>query len=663
MKNYTIAKYIRLSIEDEKTESLSIPHQRLMLDRYIDALELPNTTILEFVDSGHTGTNMERPAVQELLELVRGGEVDCVAVKDFSRFSRNAMDSGYFIEQVFPLYQVRFISVADHFDSNDYKNDTGGIDIAFRFLMHEYYSRDLSNKVKSAKRIQMARGENITARTIYGYYKADSGKWEPDGIVSEVVRQIYDFALDGFSPAQIRDKLFAAHIPTPQEYYELGRGKEIAPACLWEARAVTRILTNEQYMGTYISGKQEQKAIGSSSKNWVDKSKWIVIPGSHTPIIQPEIFEQVQKIMRRYLTNEPTPKAVRHVQGDGGLQHEWINKLPYGYGKDENGQWCIDPASGAVVGRIFDLALQGIHEADIAQTLADEKHPTPKEFRQLSKGQNIEAACIWRAKGVRDILRDIQYSGAYVAGKFRQNDDGSSYRTHESEWRIVPNKIPAIISRAEFDAVAELIAGRGKRQLRPQEYLLRGNIVRCGCCDYAMSYNGGANPMFRCQHTAANPGADCHKLKVSAPALDDVVMTLIRKQAEVVLNTSNLSELRRLDTDDKRLEDAAKKIRQCTEERQQIYERFVRHEIDADTFKAQKHDCAAQLDRLNRQVELIKQAARDRQAGLKSAELAKHVLSDAATPRELVEALVDKVFVFPGNKIEIRWKVADFAST
>jgi DNA invertase Pin-like site-specific DNA recombinase len=110
-----------------------------MLDEYIDELSVPNATVLEFEDNGYTGTNLNRPAVQEMLEMVRCGKVNCVIVKDFSRFSRDSLESGYYIEQVFPLYGVRFISLSDHYDSADYIGDTGGLDVAFKFMMHEYY--------------------------------------------------------------------------------------------------------------------------------------------------------------------------------------------------------------------------------------------------------------------------------------------------------------------------------------------------------------------------------------------------------------------------------------------------------------------------------------------------------------------------------------------
>jgi DNA invertase Pin-like site-specific DNA recombinase len=182
MNEFVIAKYLRLSIDDAVSESMSIPHQRLMLDEFIDELAIPNTTVIEFEDNGYTGTNLDRPAAQEMLDLVRCGRVNCIVVKDFSRFSRDSMESGYYVEQVFPLYGVRFISVSDHYDSIDYTGGTGGLDVAFKFIMHEHYSRDLSKKVKSTLQIRMKNGENIVGDAIYGYRKNKAGKWEYDPI-------------------------------------------------------------------------------------------------------------------------------------------------------------------------------------------------------------------------------------------------------------------------------------------------------------------------------------------------------------------------------------------------------------------------------------------------------------------------------------------------
>ncbi len=138
MNEYVIAKYIRLSIEDGVTESMSIPSQHKLLDQHIEEVDIPNATVLEFVDNGYTGTMIERPAIQEMLELAQCGRINCIIIKDFSRFSRNVTDSSYLIDRIFPLYQIRFISVSDGFDSNDYKGDTGGIDVAFKYVLNKF---------------------------------------------------------------------------------------------------------------------------------------------------------------------------------------------------------------------------------------------------------------------------------------------------------------------------------------------------------------------------------------------------------------------------------------------------------------------------------------------------------------------------------------------
>jgi DNA invertase Pin-like site-specific DNA recombinase len=660
LNEYVIAKYLRLSIEDEKTESLSIENQNLLIDSHIEGLDIPHAKVLSFVDNGHTGTNMERPAVQEMLDLVRSGGVNLIIIKDFSRFSRNAMDSGYFIEQVFPLYQVRLISVSDDFDSDDYIGDTGGIDVAFKFLMHEYYSADLSAKVKSAKRLQMKRGENITARTVYGYHKADSGKWEPDGVASEIVKKIYGCALDGFSPAQIRDKLFAEQIPTPQEYMDMGWGKEVIPTCLWGTRAVTRILTNIQYKGTYVSGKWEAKAIGSSSKDWKPKSEWIVIPNKHTPIIEPEMFDRVQEIMKSFLTSEPTPKSAKHSQGGFTPKEHLPRTLPYGYKFNGRGVWVLDEAASKAVRRIFDLSLQGVFEADIAAALKAEQIPTPLEHRRVRSGKGITPACAWRIKAVRDILRDIQYTGALVCGKFGVKADGAGqFRTHESDWIILPGKIPAIVSSEEFQAVKEFIASHGRKRGVPT-HLLRGNILKCGGCGHALAYDKISNPVYRCYHTAADTGADCHKLKIRAEVIDEIVLAAIRRKAQIVLDCADLSKLRRKNTDEQKIAVCESAVQQNAEDRQTLYERVVLGEIPREEYLRLKEESSRQLDRLTLQLAAMKSELDEGKISPSAVTVAKAAVGETANARELVETLIESVEVYPDKRIEISWKISDF---
>lgn len=311
MSNYVIALYIRLSLEDTKTESLSIPNQRLVLREYAMSLpEWDTAEIMEFVDNGHSGTNFERPAVQELLAMVQAGKINCIIVKDLSRFGRNSIETGYFIERVFPLYHVRFISISDNFDTNDHKGDTGGIEVAFKYLINECYSRDMSVKTKSAKYARMRRGEYQSAICPYGYRKSADGRMEPDGEAAEVVKQIFEWAAEGNSAAEITRKLYALHIPTPGEYkankgnkfYDISRAHGV-----WSSSTVLRILEDERFTGTYVIGKRKVTEIGSKCHRMKDESEWIKIPDHHPAIISRELYEQARNAITRYsLPNKKT---------------------------------------------------------------------------------------------------------------------------------------------------------------------------------------------------------------------------------------------------------------------------------------------------------------------------------------------------------------------
>ena len=308
MADYTIALYIRLSVEDEKTESLSIPNQRLILrEKAMSLPEWNGAEILEFIDNGHTGTNFERPAVQKLLEMANLGKINCIMVKDLSRFGRNSIETGYFIEKVFPLYHIRFIAVSDNFDSAELNGDTGGVDMAFKYLINECYSRDMSMKSKSAKLARCKRGEYQSVVCPYGYQKGEDGRMKPDEETADNVRQIFQWAADGLSAGAIARKLSEMKILTPAEY-KASKGKNYHDISrtngVWCRSAVLRILEDERYTGMYIMGKKHSAEVGSYKMIRNDESEWIKIPDHHTPIISKELFEQAKAKIRKFSVNK-----------------------------------------------------------------------------------------------------------------------------------------------------------------------------------------------------------------------------------------------------------------------------------------------------------------------------------------------------------------------
>ena len=296
MADLIIAKYIRLSLDDSRTDSMSLEHQRLLLDQYITDSDLDGP-VREFVDNGFSGLNFERPAVQELLELVKDGRVGCILVKDFSRFGRNAIETGYFIERVFPLYRVRFISVSDHFDSTQHGGDTGGMEVAFKFLMSEYYSRDLSRKISSAKQEKARRGEAVTKNCTFGYKLDDHRKMVIDPEAAETVRIIFEMYADSKSSSKIEKRLYEENRPTPAAWkkYRCKTAEIEAFRCVWQKSVILSILQDEQYLGTYTALKTKTRELGNHNRAQNAKEDWVRIPCHHPAIIPRELFETAQE--------------------------------------------------------------------------------------------------------------------------------------------------------------------------------------------------------------------------------------------------------------------------------------------------------------------------------------------------------------------------------
>ncbi len=304
MPNRIVALYIRLSLEDSKTHSLSIENQRKLLNSHIAELpEYECSEVVEFVDNGYSGTNFERPAITKLLDMVAQNEVKLILVKDFSRISRNMLDTGHFIEKVFPLYNVRFISINDFYDSNDFVEDTGGLDVTFKYLINEFYSKDLSIKAKSSKYLKMQKGEYVLENTPYGYNLDENRKMVIDYDVSENVKLIFDLFCDNKKIPEIKKILFDRDILTParykaskgKNYYNLSNSENI-----WNEDTIRRIIYDERYIGTYVIRKNEVTSVGSRKLKKRDEKDWIKIPNSFPAIIDEYTFHKANSLIKRF---------------------------------------------------------------------------------------------------------------------------------------------------------------------------------------------------------------------------------------------------------------------------------------------------------------------------------------------------------------------------
>lgn len=321
----TVAKYIRLSSADEgarhgeKLESDSIIHQRMLLDRYIsERPEFEGSTILEFLDDGRSGTNFDRPGVQALLNTAKRRQIDCVIVKDFTRFGRNSLEVDNYLEQVFPFLGIRFISVSDGYDSKNYPHGCAGdLGNGIRTLMGEMYSRDLSQKSKSAKRQYAQRGQIITPYPIYGYIKSpvDKRTWIPDPDAAPVVWQIFEQLLGGMTMTEIAGELNAQRVPTPSQLKRAQGSKRQ----LWNSErmqnewgrsTVNRILQDERYTGKLIALKRTRTDVGSyKSMRPTPKEDWVVVPDAFEALISQQVFDQAKERLQKHSRSRTASSA------------------------------------------------------------------------------------------------------------------------------------------------------------------------------------------------------------------------------------------------------------------------------------------------------------------------------------------------------------------
>ena len=320
MANLIIGKYIRLSQSDNdlgiKTESESISNQRALIQKFIDYDPLlTQCKQYEFFDDGFSGTNFERPAFEELMKKVKNREINCIIVKDFSRFGRDYIELGNYLEIIFPLLCIRFISINDNYDSNNYQGRSGGLDIALKNLVYDYYSKDLSVKVSTAKRIKMQKGLYGGVFAPYGLknHPTQKGILIIDEESANVVRRIFTWTVQGFKTSEIAERLNKEKIPTPSQYYvqknpTTKRYKESRNVGSWNTSMVLSILKKKIYYGAAVGHKREVVKIGSSLTKSIPEKEQIVVEGMHQAIISKETWLEAQTCIKSKKRYSNVPK-------------------------------------------------------------------------------------------------------------------------------------------------------------------------------------------------------------------------------------------------------------------------------------------------------------------------------------------------------------------
>lgn len=302
MMEKNLALYLRLSQEDGdlKEESNSITNQRRLLIHYLTKIpELQNFNILEYVDDGWSGKSFQRPAVKALLSDVQKGKISCILVKDLSRFGRDYITVGEYIEKIFPSAKVRFIAINNHFDSSSMIQNTPGIQISFENLMYDYFSEESSNKVKMELFQKRKQGKFLAVLSPFGYQKSDQdhGQLIVDREAADIVRFIFECFAECGVKAEVARCLNRKNIPTPQQYAQkkgiLYQWSNTGKKKMWTGEMVSRILNNRVYKGDFVFHKKEVLEVGSKKMRTVPKEEQEIVKNIHQAIVTDELFEMV----------------------------------------------------------------------------------------------------------------------------------------------------------------------------------------------------------------------------------------------------------------------------------------------------------------------------------------------------------------------------------
>lgn len=294
-------------IGKDKQESNSVTSQKTLLNGFVE--EHDDLIVYDtYIDDGFTGTDFNRPSFQRLLEDMRNGNINCVIVKDLSRLGRNYIEVGNYIEQVFPLFNIRFIAINDFVDSFKNPASTNTILVPFKNLINDEYCRDTSIKIRTSLNGKKKKGEFIGAFPSYGYIKdpKDKHKLIIDESVANIIKDIFNWNVnEGLGKIAICHRLNDLGVLNPtghkkielrQNYNNYGIQDN---TYTWTPSTVRNILNNEVYIGNTVQGKRRTKSYKVHKVEQVPKEEWVRVENTHEPIIDKEIFEKAQELSKR----------------------------------------------------------------------------------------------------------------------------------------------------------------------------------------------------------------------------------------------------------------------------------------------------------------------------------------------------------------------------
>ncbi|MEE1257254.1 MAG: recombinase family protein [Lachnospiraceae bacterium] len=462
-KIYHAAMYLRLSREDgdldggKKAESNSISSQKALIKQFLKDKD-DIILVSERVDDGYTGSNFERPQFQLMMEDIKRGVIDCVIVKDLSRFGREYIDSGNYLERIFPALGVRFIAITDNVDSiNDQQNE---LMISFKNLLNDAYCRDISIKIRSNLEVKRKNGDVVSSFVSYGYMKDPENKYRMiiDEEAAIVVREIFKMKLNGYNNGGIVNVLNQRGIPSPAAYKWSKGGKYYSPFAkskdtAWCPGTVKDILSNPVYIGTLTQGKYTTPNHKVKKMYKKPEDEWIVIEDNHEPIVSKREFALVQRIMGLDTRTSPSEDTVYPLGGlilCGDCGASMVKKVIPVNGKEYHYYVCNTNKHGNgctnhripqkkledTVLTIVQTFVANIIDIDHMMKFLDTVPLQEIDIKELEKKKALKIRELTKCKELRNSLYEDLKEGIISQEDYNELYEGYNKRTRNAEEMI-----------------------------------------------------------------------------------------------------------------------------------------------------------------------------------------------------------------------------------
>ena len=626
MAVFNTAIYVRLSKEDivaaqSGRESNSITNQKqLILDFLKDKPEFNIVSIR--IDDGYTGTNFDRPAFQRMLNDIKAGRINCVVVKDLSRFGREYINSGKYIHRLFPVLGVRLIAINDNIDTIT-RDESSEFSITLKNLMNDNYSRDISVKVRSQLQVKRKHGDFICPFAPYGYQKCEGNhnRIEPDPYAATVVQEIHCIMVKDLSR-------FGRNFLEMGNYLEL-----ILPLYGVRFISINDAFDSDDYLG--VTGGLEL-ALRNLINNMYSR----------------DLSTKVRSAFR-----------TRNLRGE-----YWGGNGFFGYQVHPHNKkrLIVDEQVRDIIVMIFESCVAGMTTSEIAQMLNDMGIPSPLEHKRRNggfyNGVVKEETGIWLKGAVRKILTDERYTGKMITNTRETEEVGKPKMRSvpRDQWIIVPGTHEAIISEELFRTAQNALQGRIRNVNKNTAGNRANNLFVCGCCGRKLRKNPAKEPHLVCPKTDSIKGAECAGLFVNQAQIEQAVLQMLREQSRSFLEQHCLMQAcidKKLSSIQTELDANTNMTRRLQSRKAELYEQYRAGRISREKFADIQKTDSEKLARLSSRAEEIKrllvehyESRGNLAAGKRTAD--QIILLKDYDP-EIIRNFVERVRVYPSGEIEI----------